>query len=74
MEMTSYVAKGRRRANPYLDLETYDPEADLMVLNLGPQHPFNSRRISPQAVSGRRDHRKGRAIRRLPAPRRRKVV
>lgn len=39
MEMTSYVAKGRRRANPYLDLETYDPEADLMVLNLGPQHP-----------------------------------
>ena len=39
MEMMSHVAKGRRRANPYLDLETYDPEADLMVLNLGPQHP-----------------------------------
>jgi len=39
MEMTSSVARGRRRANPYLDLESYDPEADLMVLNLGPQHP-----------------------------------
>ena len=25
--------------NPYLDIEEYDPEADLMVLNLGPQHP-----------------------------------
>ena len=37
--MTTSVVKGRRRANPYLDLETYDPEADLMVLNLGPQHP-----------------------------------
>jgi NADH-quinone oxidoreductase subunit D len=39
MEMTSYVVKGQRRADPYLDLESYDPEADLMVLNLGPQHP-----------------------------------
>ena len=39
MEMTSYVANGRRRADPYLDLESYNPEADLMVLNLGPQHP-----------------------------------
>lgn len=28
-----------RRADPYLDIEDYDPEADLMVLNLGPQHP-----------------------------------
>ena len=28
-----------QRADPYLDIETYDPEADLMVLNLGPQHP-----------------------------------
>ncbi|MCC6664198.1 MAG: hypothetical protein IT375_10670, partial [Polyangiaceae bacterium] len=27
------------RADPYLDIESYDPEADLMVLNLGPQHP-----------------------------------
>lgn len=28
-----------RRADPYLDIDAYDPEADLMVLNLGPQHP-----------------------------------
>ena len=27
------------RVDPYLDLEQYEPEADLMVLNLGPQHP-----------------------------------
>ena len=27
------------RGDPYLDIEEYDPEADLMVLNLGPQHP-----------------------------------
>jgi NADH-quinone oxidoreductase subunit D len=27
------------RANPHLDLSTYEPEADLMVLNMGPQHP-----------------------------------
>jgi NADH-quinone oxidoreductase subunit D len=27
------------RADPYMDLASYDPEADLMVLNLGPQHP-----------------------------------
>ena len=39
MEMIPHVAKARRRANPYLDLGSYDPEADLMVLNLGPQHP-----------------------------------
>ena len=26
-------------ADPYLDIESYDPAADLMVLNLGPQHP-----------------------------------
>lgn len=38
MEVTT-IRAGRRRPNPYLDLETYDPEADLMVLNLGPQHP-----------------------------------
>lgn len=25
--------------DPYLDVESYDPEGDLMVLNLGPQHP-----------------------------------
>ena len=26
-------------ADPYLDIEAYDPEGDLLVLNLGPQHP-----------------------------------
>jgi hypothetical protein len=25
--------------DPHLDIDTYDPSADLMVLNLGPQHP-----------------------------------
>jgi NADH-quinone oxidoreductase subunit D len=28
-----------RWADPYLDIETYEAAADLMVLNLGPQHP-----------------------------------
>ena len=28
-----------RRADPYLNIESYDPEADVMVLNYGPQHP-----------------------------------
>ena len=27
------------RADPHLDIESYDPEADLMALNMGPQHP-----------------------------------
>ena len=27
------------RPDPYLDVETYDPEGDLLVLNMGPQHP-----------------------------------
>ena len=27
------------RVDPYLDIDDYEPEADLMVLNLGPQHP-----------------------------------
>lgn len=27
------------RANPYLDIESYEAEGDLMVLNMGPQHP-----------------------------------
>jgi NADH-quinone oxidoreductase subunit D len=35
---SSTVAK-TKRGNPYLDIDAYDPEADLMVLNLGPQHP-----------------------------------
>ena len=27
------------RANPYLDIESYESDGDLMVLNMGPQHP-----------------------------------
>jgi NADH-quinone oxidoreductase subunit D len=27
------------RSNPYLDVETYEPEADVLALNMGPQHP-----------------------------------
>lgn len=27
------------RSNPYLDIDDYDPEGDLLSLNLGPQHP-----------------------------------
>lgn len=27
------------RANPHLDIESYEADADLMVLNMGPQHP-----------------------------------
>jgi NADH-quinone oxidoreductase subunit D len=27
------------RPDPYLDVETYEPEADAMALNMGPQHP-----------------------------------
>ena len=27
------------RADPYLDLDAYDPEGDLLALNFGPQHP-----------------------------------
>ena len=36
--MTLAVAMPQR-VDPYLDIEDYEPEADLMVLNLGPQHP-----------------------------------
>jgi NADH-quinone oxidoreductase subunit D len=28
-----------RPVDPYLNIDDYDPDADLMVLNLGPQHP-----------------------------------
>ena len=28
-----------KRHNPHLSLDTYEPEADLMILNFGPQHP-----------------------------------
>jgi NADH-quinone oxidoreductase subunit D len=27
------------RVDPHLDIDLYDPEADLMALNMGPQHP-----------------------------------
>mgnify|MGYP002530558394 CR=1 FL=1 len=27
------------RADPYMDPDSHDPEGDLLVLNLGPQHP-----------------------------------
>ena len=37
--MTAIAPTIGRIANPYLDLETYDPAADVMVMNLGPQHP-----------------------------------
>jgi NADH-quinone oxidoreductase subunit D len=29
----------RERVDPHLDIERYDPDADLMALNMGPQHP-----------------------------------
>ncbi|MBX2803558.1 MAG: NADH-quinone oxidoreductase subunit D [Myxococcales bacterium] len=31
--------RGSRRPDPHLDLEKYDPEGDLMAINMGPQHP-----------------------------------
>lgn len=31
--------KGARRPDPHLDVEKYDPEGDLMAINMGPQHP-----------------------------------
>ncbi len=27
------------RPDPYIDIDSYDPDADLMALNMGPQHP-----------------------------------
>lgn len=30
---------GPKWADPHMDLDEYDPEADLMALNMGPQHP-----------------------------------
>ena len=27
------------RVDPHMDIEEYDPDADLMALNMGPQHP-----------------------------------
>lgn len=41
MEVTSVVASAARAGlgDPHLNLETYDPEAELMLLHFGPQHP-----------------------------------
>lgn len=36
---TPLISPLRERINPHLDIEQYDPEADLMALNMGPQHP-----------------------------------
>lgn len=33
------VPAGPAWPDPYLDVDQYDPEGDLMVMNLGPQHP-----------------------------------
>lgn len=37
--ITSRASAVRANVDPHLDLDEYDPEADLMVLNFGPQHP-----------------------------------
>jgi NADH-quinone oxidoreductase subunit D len=39
MSATMTTLAAAQRKNPYLDIETYEPDADLMVLNMGPQHP-----------------------------------
>ena len=39
MALTAASPRPPTWADPYLDVESYDPEGDLMVLNLGPQHP-----------------------------------
>lgn len=40
MEMNALAGSGAGwRERPYLDIESYQPDADLLVLNLGPQHP-----------------------------------
>ena len=39
MALTTSMLPKTKRGNPYLDIDAYDPDADLMVLNLGPQHP-----------------------------------
>ena len=38
MSMPTNEAKAKRR-NPHFRLDLYEPEADLMILNFGPQHP-----------------------------------
>ncbi|MCK6571598.1 NADH-quinone oxidoreductase subunit D [Myxococcota bacterium] len=37
--MTAIARARAPRPDPFLDIDSYDPEADLMVMNLGPQHP-----------------------------------
>ncbi len=40
MEMTVQTQSARRgRVDPHLSMRDYDPEADLMLLHFGPQHP-----------------------------------
>ena len=36
---TPNALRGVELPDPYLDLDDYEPDADLMVLNMGPQHP-----------------------------------
>ena len=36
---TPGAMRSRPRVDPHLDIDKYDPEADLMALNMGPQHP-----------------------------------
>jgi hypothetical protein len=53
---------GARAATRTFDIDAYDPEADLMVMNLGPQHPVDARRVPRGPLPGRRDHREGGAL------------
>lgn len=39
MALSSFTPTEGFVADPYMDLEAYDPAADLLTLNLGPQHP-----------------------------------
>ncbi len=37
--MTMQQVRVQHRVNPYVKLDAYDPEAELMLLHFGPQHP-----------------------------------
>lgn len=37
--MTELATVSRPRVNPYLSIDAHDPEAELMLLHFGPQHP-----------------------------------
>lgn len=39
MQTASKMAPPAPRVDPHLDLATYEPDGDLLVLNFGPQHP-----------------------------------